>query len=169
MTYWTWLFKGYNAKSGISKFLDFWLVVHIWIGILCALLFHDELKVIAEKMFLPVAGVLVGAIFKYVTDLQKNLESEEIKKLYKHHPDGKSNYIYTQMTALLVIFVCLIMWGFLANASFGELNIKWKFLLKEFAFFFSSLALREFWTLITMSSQLAAISSQINSGNSNNA
>ncbi len=150
--YWRWLFLGLNGDSGISKFFDRWIFFHLAIGLSLAALVSGSLTDISKTLMLPLASIFVGLSFAWSGNVQALLQSDEIEKMIKHHPDGLENYIYTFQTAILVILLSLIAWGIVGlHPTIGNTPINYviKFMIKFLMYSLSSIALRECWQVIS--------------------
>jgi len=116
--YWTWLFRGLNGKSGIAKFWDRWLFLHIIIAVILTLSISLPLDIVAQTMMLPLAGIFIGLSFAWAGNAQALLQSKEIEEIYQHHKDGLENYVYTFQTAILAILIALVGWGLAGLKAF---------------------------------------------------
>lgn len=149
MNFWRWFFIGLNHNSGISKFLDEWLIVQIIISISLTELVTEPIEKIATTFLLPLAGIFTGLAFALSSNTQSLLESKEIERLSKEHKDGIENYLYTYQVGILTIFITLIGWGLASlkifeKEFFSELYLSIKFLL----FLFAVISLRECWNIL---------------------
>lgn len=158
LSYWRWLFRGRNGKSGWKKHIDRWLILHIGVGLASTVFLHGSLIEPAKTVLLPLSSVFVGMSFAWVGNAQAILQGSETEPLYKQHPGGFENYAYTFQSAILVILITLVTWGIAAMGIFDEscrlLCVRWGYdLVKGVLFFLASLSLRECWHVV-MGAQL---------------
>lgn len=152
-TFWSWLFKGSGNLSGIKRFLDWWLVLHIIIGCTFSFLLPISLQDAAVTLLLPVAGIFIGLSFAWGGNAQALLQSSEIESMSSFKAGGYEDYVYTFQAAILLILVTLVLW---AIAGLGLFDYVWPtasnyypYLFVSFVlFFFSSLTLRECWHVV---------------------
>lgn len=158
--FWKWLLRGLKDKPGYLQLIDRWLIVHILVGIVVALVVDISLDKAAQTILLPLAGVFVGLSFAWVGNAQAILQENEIIALAKHHPDGVQTYVYTFQLAILIILITLILWGLAGLGIFNScvfLGKSPKIIAEIILYFFSSLTLRECWHVV-MGSQLLILS-----------
>lgn len=151
MNYWPWLFWGDKQKPGIYKFWDRWLAAHLLAGLALALLLPIGLKEASSAFLLPLASIFIGLAFAWGGNAQALLQTEEIEELSTHHDGGIENYVYTYQTAILVILVTLVLWGFAGIGIYDSLFACCPtgiFATKVFLFFMASLTLRECWHVV---------------------
>jgi hypothetical protein len=149
--FWDWFLKGPTA--GWRRFTNLWLLVHIGIGLVIALLVPATLKEAASTVLLPLAGVLVGMSFAWVGNALAIAQSVEIVRLSEHHQDGFEAYVHPFQAAILVLLLCLVGWG-LAGLGLFDRPCAWRcspWLYRGVAaalYGVASLAVRECWHLV---------------------
>ncbi len=148
--YWTWLFKGLNGKSGLSKFWNSWIFLHIFIATILTIWISIPLHEAATTLMLPLAGIFIGLSFAWAGNAQALLQSDEIEKLVQKHEDGIENYIYTFQTAILAILISLVGWGLAGLKAFELCNVSYIKIssIEWVLYFISSIAFRECWQVI---------------------
>lgn len=152
-TFWSWLFKGSGNGSGLKRFSDRWILLHIAVGLMLAFLVPIPLKDAAVKLLLPVAGIFVGLSFAWGGNAQALLQSTEIENMSSFRGGGYVEYVYIFQAAILLILVTLILW---AIAGLGVFDMVWPtcsnnylyFLISFLLFFLSSLTVRECWHVV---------------------
>lgn len=162
MNFWRWFFIGLKSNSGISNFLNFWLIAQLLIAIFLTEFVADPLNTIASTFLLPLAGIFTGLTFAWSSNVQALIQTNEIEELSKHHPDGIEHYIYTYQAGILTIFVTLIGWGLASlhifeNSLFSNFYINIKCLL----FFLAIVSLSECWSMLCYNQSMLHIRAKI--------
>lgn len=160
--FWTWFFRGINSKAGIRKFLNWWLILHIVVGVIMSYFLPTTLSEIAVSLLLPVAGIFIGLSFAWGGNAQALLQTSEIEKISHYNKGGFENFVFTFQASILLILITLILW---ALAGIGIFDMVWPknpdsipyFLISGFLFFMSSLTLRECWHVVLGAQQLLLI------------
>lgn len=160
--YWHWLFAGQGFKS----VLNVWLILHLIIGVLLALVVVPDLQTCSRAVLLPLAGIFVGLSFAWAGNAQALMQSREIDKLSQFHEGGFVEYVFVYQTAILSILVTLVLWGV---AGLGVFDMVWPtkdhpsvyFILKAFLFVMASLTLRECWQVVMGASWMLRIQRRI--------
>jgi hypothetical protein len=153
MGYWRWFFRGTGAGAGLARFADRWLVVHVAIGVSLAWINSIVLKDAANSVLLPLAGVFVGLCFAWGGNAQALLQTEELEQVGERHPGGFIEYLFVYQTAILVVLVTLVLWGFAGLALFDNLwpidsrGLAYR-VVRGVLFFFASLTVRECWHVV---------------------
>ena len=152
-SYWHWFLVGSGAKPGYQRIVNWWLLLHVAVGILLAYVVEVNLTTAANSVLLPLVGILVGLSFAWAGNAQALLQSREIEKLAEHHEGGFKEYVFVFQTAILAILVTLVLW---ALAGLRIFDLFWPtprrhytyFFIKAVLFSFSSLTLRECWHVV---------------------
>ena len=153
LSYWRWFFVGREKAAGWKKFINWWLLAHVAVGVAGALVIKGSVVQSAQTVLLPLAGVFVGMSFAWVGNIQGILQSEEAEKLYSAHPGGAENYAYTFQSAILVVLIAISLWGVAGLGVFDQ-HCWWNCsarpyaILKFWLFFLISLAIRECWHVV---------------------
>lgn len=92
--FWRWLFLGLQDRPGYRQLVNWWLVVHIAVGIAVAQLVGVSVHEAAQTFLLPLAGIFIGLSFAWVGNAQALLQESEIEKIAEYHPDGIRTYVY---------------------------------------------------------------------------
>jgi hypothetical protein len=172
MNYWKWLFKGKtddegkDNKSGLRRFLDRWLVFHIFFAVVLSYVVPISLKDAANTVLLPLAGIFIGLSFAWGGNAQALLQTEEIRDFTEHHPGGFQEYVFVYQTAILLILITLILWGF---AGFDIFDQYWPTTCRKLPykiicallFGFASLTVRECWHVVMGAQNLLLIRHRI--------
>lgn len=157
--FWYWFFWGLKTRSGFEKLLlNWWLFLHVSIGVGLALWIELPLHEAAQSILLPLAGILIGLTFAWSGNAQALIQKNEIKKLASHHLDGIEVYVYTFQSVILVILVTLVAWGFAGLKGFSSkcFEIPYvMFSIEACLYFLASLTLRECWHAVLLSQTLA--------------
>lgn len=151
--YWNWFISGSGAKPGYRRIINLWIIFHIGVGVLISFIVQANLDIAANTVLLPLVGIFIGFSFAWATIAQALMQSNEIDLLVKHHEGGLAEYIYLYQTAVLVIFITLILWGFAGLSVFDKLWPTTKqcityTIFKTLLFAFCSMSLRECWHVI---------------------
>ena len=154
ITYWKWLVKGGGGRPGFQRLLNKWLFLHVSVGVGLSLSVALDLQLCANSVLLPLAGVLVGLSFAWAGNANALLQTQEIEKLSDHHVGCFVEYVFIYQTAILIILVTLVLWGF---AGLGLYDVTWPtkcnpkayFIVKVFLFTLSSVAVRECWQVVS--------------------
>lgn len=158
--FWKWLLCGLNDRPGFLQLIDWWLPLHVVIGLVLAKVVDVSLHDAAQTFLLPLAGIFIGLSFAWVGNAQALLQESEIEKIADYHPDGIRTYVYTFQLAILVILLTLVAWG-LAGLKVFSLPIFSsacaKYCVEAGLYFMASLTLRECWHVV-IGSQLLILS-----------
>jgi hypothetical protein len=160
--YWNWFIKGSGYKPGYRRLINWWLVLHLAIGLALAFIIDITLVESARTVLFPFAGIFIGLTFAWAVNAQALMRTQEIEQLSEHHPGGFIEYVYTYQTAILAILITLIFWGLAGLKLFDSLwpttegRVSY-FIIKLLLFCLSSLSLRECWHVVYGTSQLLLI------------
>ena len=153
LNYWHWLFRGSGGKPGIGRLFNWWLVIHLAIGLSMACVVPLTLKDCANAVLLPLVGVIIGLSFAWGGNVQALLQTSEIEDLADHRDGGLPEYVFTYQTAILVLFITLVAFGLAGLDVFDGVwprnptSIPYC-AIKTGCFFLSSIALRECWHVV---------------------
>lgn len=153
ISFWRWFFKGSGAGPGIRRFVDWWLVVHLFVGSLLACILPITLEKAGTSLLLPLAGIFIGLSFAWGGNAQALLQSPEITRLSKYRTGGYEEYLYTYQSAVLLILVSLCLWAIAGLGIFDKIwpasttSVGYK-IVDGVLFFFASMTLRECWHVV---------------------
>lgn len=153
LSFWHWFFRGSGGRPGLLRFWNRWLLAHIAVGIVLAVLVKADLQTAANAVLLPLAGIFVGLSFAWAGNAQALLQSAEMEEVAKHHEGGFAEYVFVFQTAILTILIALVLWGLAGLGVFDqhspatEHRIVYN-ILKAVLFAVSSLTLRECWHVV---------------------
>lgn len=158
-SYWHWFFFGTGYKPGFLRFLNIWIVIHIGIGCIIAIVVKNDISEASKAVLLPLAGVLVGLAFAWGGNAMALLQTDEIDKFSDYHPGGFEEYVYVYQSAILTILITLSLWGI---AGLEVFDSTWPtnsnkipyYLCKVFLYSLSSLSLRECWHVVLGAQQM---------------
>jgi len=155
MNYWNWLFKGTkNYPPGIRSYLDWWLIVHVLVGIIGASIFEIKPET-AITLSIPFFSALIAITVAVTSNISSLLASKEIIDLSEHHPGKIETYGFLFLNVILVLFITIILWLFSATPIFS------KWYIRFFLFLFSSIAVRDCWNIISYTIMLAIARAKI--------
>lgn len=151
--FWDWLFYGVGEGPGIYRFWDRWLLLHLFVGVVLALLLPVSLKEAATTLLLPVAGIFIGLSFAWGGNAQALLQTSEIEDASQFRKGGYEEYVFAFQAAILCILVTLVLW---TAAGLGLFDAVWPINRCAYSyravvgilFFFSSMTLRECWHVV---------------------
>lgn len=153
VTFWHWLFKGSGADPGFGRILNWWLVLHIGVGVGAVFVVPGTLKDAANSVLLPMVGILIGLTFAWAGNAQALLQSEEMAQLAKFRKGGFEEYVYTYQLAILAILITLILWGLAGLSVFDDVwpkctgSIPYD-VIKGILFAACSITIRECWHVV---------------------
>jgi hypothetical protein len=153
ISFWRWLISGTGNGTGIKRFVDWWLLLHILAAGILSYFLPISLKEAATTLLLPVAGIFIGLSFAWGGNAQALLQSEEIEKMSAFKKGGFADYVYTFQSAILLILITLCLWGI---AGLGFFDLIWPIcsnsnpykVIGFILFFLSSMTLRECWHVV---------------------
>jgi hypothetical protein len=131
-----------------------------------AVLLPITLEDAANKVLLPLAGVLVGLCFAWGGNAQTLLQSDEILLMTDQNKGGFRRYAFVYQSAVLLLMVTLVLWGLAGlglfdqvwpRASMRQAYVAAKCLL----YFFVSVSIRECWHVVLGTQYLAFARVQI--------
>src|SRR5690349_15998442 len=97
--FWRWFFRGTEGKPGWLKYRNRWLIVHVAVGAMMALVLPGSLADAAKSVLLPLVGIFVGMSFAWVGNAQAIIQTAEIDRLAKEQGGGIENYVFTFQSA----------------------------------------------------------------------
>ena len=158
-TFWEWLIKGTGNGPGLSRYFDRWILLHILVGVVIALILPITLKEASTSLLLPVAGILIGLSFAWGGNAQALLQTKEVEDIASFKRGGFEDYVYTFQSAIFLILVTLCFWALAGLNIFDSIwptcsNKVWYRSLIGFIFFLSSMTLRECWHVVLGAQQL---------------
>jgi len=159
INFWRWFFRGTGGGPGIRRFLDWWLVLHICVGFLMAIILPITLEKAGTGLLLPIAGIFIGLSFAWGGNAQALLQSQELEKLSQYHAGGYEEYLYTYQAAVLLILATLAAWGIAGLGIFDQVwpmcqeGVPYRFII-GILFFLASMTLRECWHVVLGSQAL---------------
>jgi hypothetical protein len=149
LSFWRWF-----VRSGIRRFVDRWLLVHVAVGLLLARYVPERMSDVSRAAFLPLASILIGLAFAWGGNALAVLQTTELRRVASDRSGpGYSSYIFTFQQAILVVLVTLIVWGLLAMGIANSVEILYRsagawLLGRATTFALTSLAIRECWHVI---------------------
>jgi len=152
-SFWSWLISGSGGKPGYRRLLNRWLIGHVLMGLLLALIVKVDLATAANTVLLPLVGILIGLCFAWAGNAQALLQTSELEKFTEYREGGFPEYIYTYQLAIFTILITLVAW---AVAGFRVFDDTWPmvcrkspyFAVKTLLFALSSMTLRECWHVV---------------------
>jgi len=152
-SYWKWLLRGSGGKPGYRRFVNWWVLIHLGVGVVLAWAVRVDVHSAAQTVLLPLAGVLVGLSFAWAGNAQAMLQSKEIEKLSEHHKGGFVEYVFVYQSAILAILGTMVLWGLTGLHVFDiplphPLNTWGSYLLKTCLYTCSSITVRECWHVV---------------------
>lgn len=126
---------------------------HLCFGFASAFFLPITLAEAANTVLLPLVGILIGLSFAWAGNAQALLQASEIEEMTQHHPGGFAEYVFTFQTAILAIFITLVVWALAGLKLFDSV---WPiarcgtayFLIAMSLYTLSSLTLRECWHVV---------------------
>jgi len=170
ISFWKWFFHGSGAGPGIRRFFDIWFFVHIAVGVAASLIVPVSLQQAGTSLLLPLAGIFIGLSFAWGGNAQALLQTDEIEQFVAFRDGGYEEYIYTYQSAVLLILIALIGWGF---AGLGIFDKVWPtnsqgnlyHIISATLFFLASVTLRECWHVVLGAQALLLIRFKIRKKN----
>lgn len=159
-TFWEWFFgnREKTLKPGVYKLFSYWIILDIFIGILFTIIVDRSLNAVSESVLFPLASLFIGISLTWGGSAQAILDSDEIRLLGDHHQRGYAEYPYSFQSAVLVIFITLILWGIASIGIFEKnciINIKYlQYIIKFILYSFISFSLRICWQMVSFSHEL---------------
>jgi hypothetical protein len=162
LDYWRWLVRGCGGAPGYASFLDWWLAVHVLVGVglskaVGAVTYAD----IAKNALLPAVSLFVGISFAWTGAAQAVLQTREIHVVGDHHKGGYPHLVYTFQTAILVILCAVVGWGVAAAGAVDSFGPTAKSVSGALLFMLMSLAIRECWSVVKAANGLLLIRKRI--------
>jgi hypothetical protein len=152
-SFWRWFFGSVGVSPGYRRFLDRWIIFHIVVGIVLAMLVPVALQEAAASVLLPLTGIFVGLSFAWAGNAVALLQTKEMEDLSERVESGFSTYAFVFQMAILTILVSVVLWGV---AGLKVFDLTWPtpsrgvfyFLTKMLLYSFSSVTLRECWHVV---------------------
>jgi hypothetical protein len=114
---------------------------------------------IANTVFVPLIGILVGLSFAWGANAHALLQSREIRLMIRHRAGGMPEYAFTFQLAILVTLTTLAAWGL---AGLRIFDVAWPTMMRPFVygaiesvlFALASLTIRECWHVVVGTQQM---------------
>ena len=136
---------------GISNIVNRWLVLHVVVGLLAALVFTTPASDIAAKFAIPAASVLIGFSFAWAGRSASLFQDKTFSRFLIEYAPPVQHYIYAFQLAILVCIIYIVVDLIIVAGGIGltsgdaGLNDQ---INKAILFSIGSLALRECWGVI---------------------
>lgn len=167
INYWKWFIKGCGKKSGYRTIFNVWLVLHFIIGIILAFLttnMHIDFAKLSDALLFPFCGLIISLIFSWGTNMYALLQSRENVLSFKFLRGGIPHQVFVFQTAILIIMITFILWGF-SSIGFFEGKITFEtstyfllpgtlFFIKILSFTLTSLTIHISWSIVKKSNML---------------
>ena len=166
LSFWSWAFRGTGAGPGFRRFRDWWLVMHLAVGLLLAWLVPVSLADAANTVLLPLAGIFIGLSFAWAGNAQALLQASEIEDLATVRAGGFAEYVFMFQLAVLSLLVAVVLWGLAGLRLFDE-PCPWAcpsavyFFTEVTLYGVASLALRECWNVVVGAQALLMVRRRI--------
>ena len=121
INFWLWLLKGSGGKRGVGHLISWSLLIHIAVGLSLGHFVDKRLDVVADTVFLPLAGILVGLTFAWGGNAQAVLQTSQIRRMARHTEGGLADYAGYYQLAILLVLITLAAWGVGAMGLFEGL------------------------------------------------
>jgi hypothetical protein len=144
-SFWIWFWE-----RGLSSFWDRWLLLHLVLGIVLAVVLDGRLSDFAKVALLPVAAILVGLAFAWSGSIVALLQTTQLQRVGQQRGGQVSRTIvFTLQQAIFVILFTVVLWSLIA----GGLVDGWawrcapllRYIGRTVTFALSSIMLRECW------------------------
>ena len=161
-SFWKWLF----LVKGLARFLNWWLLFHIIIGVSLAVVVEVSIAEAANTVLLPLAGILIGLTFAWAGNAQALLQTEEIELFTRYREGGLKEYVFVFQLAVFFLLTTLVAWG-LGGMQVFERECIWQcgpaayIIAEAILYTFSSIALRECWHVVIGAQWLMLIRDRI--------
>lgn len=155
-----WLIKGYEGSlPGYKRIVNWWLIFHIVLGIVAAVIIESPIKEVSKAILLPLMGVLIGLTFAWAGNAQGYIQSKEIIEISKHKKGGYIDYIFTYQLSILIVLLCTGLWLlpaidirelhlFTRPVHLKYLPVAGKICIKAFLYSMISISFHESWSVI---------------------
>lgn len=163
ISFWKWLVgKAPYDAVGASDVLNWWLLLHVAIGVAIAWASPLGSAQAASVVLLPLAGVLIGLSFAWAGSALSILQTDEIGLLSRSTPEGLDGYVHSYQLSILLLLVTAAAWGvaglgvgrLLPPADTGAIAAAVRFGGKASLYALSSVALRECWSVVSTTGYL---------------
>jgi hypothetical protein len=167
MNFWKWFFRGAgdpddcpqvsgeigHSRPGILAYFDIWLIFHLCVGAILMLIVPIRINEAARSILLPLAGIFIGLTFAWGGNAVSLMQSDEINMIADHHQGGLQVYVFKFQSAILVLLITMVCWGFAGLNVFESLHVKQKLkfiyaIIEIILYFFISLSLRDCWHVV---------------------
>ena len=164
LSFWTWFFIGFGGKAGFRKYISWWILLHITIGVSLALSVNKSLEESANVVLMPLAATLLGLAFAWGGNSHALLQDEIVRDITKNHDNGLEDYCYSYQSSLLMIIICLMFWGI---CGLGIVDYNWNskqnpriyFSLSFIMYCSLSFTVRESWGIVLQAQWLMILKS----------
>jgi len=146
--FWIWFFS--RPDGGLIRFVNWWLLLHFFVGVILSLVVPVSLSEAAKTVLLPLASILVGLAFAWAGNAQALLRSKEIDELSAFVAGGFETYAYTFQAAILCLLISVSAWGLAGLCVFdgNAIGERGDRLAAPILYGLASMALRECWHVV---------------------
>ncbi len=145
LSFWRWF-----VREGLQKFVDFWLIVHVVVGLALALALPSRLSDVAKAALIPLAAVLVGLAFAWSGSAAGLLQSQPLQRVGAQNAGTNfRNLAFTYQAAVLVVLTSVVLWSLIAGGASDVVVASQvpRIVGRTLIFALSSLTVRECWQI----------------------
>lgn len=123
LTFGRWLWAGSGGRRGISRVVNFWMLLHLLVGSLIALAISAPLSRTSQSCLLPAFSILIGLTFAWIGNAQGLLQTKAIRLLGKETQGGLIDFIFAYQLNVLILLVAISIFAIASLSPFEQLKL----------------------------------------------
>lgn len=161
VSFWQWLVRGaQNGPPGIYNLLNWFLVLHIGIGLIAATFIKSDPFEFASNALFPAASILIGMSLAWTTRAATILQTSDLRTALFTADRPAEDYVYAFQLSILIIivmvaYVSIMAGGGISATVFGA-DVDQK-ISGIFLYTLLSLSLRECWGVVNFTNMLSLL------------
>jgi hypothetical protein len=161
VSFWRWLFRGaHNGPPGIFNVLNWYLVIHLTVGVAAMAFIRSDPFDFASKALFPAASILIGMSLAWSTRAATILQTGDLRTALFRDERPAEDYVYAFQLSILVIIVIVAYVAVMAGGGvyadvFGN-DIDRK-ISGITLYTLLSLSLRECWGVVNFTNMLSLL------------
>jgi hypothetical protein len=106
VSFWRWLFLGAaNGPPGIFNVLNWYLPIHLIVGLIAASFIRSDPFDFAAKALFPAASILIGMSLAWTTRAATILQTGDLRKALFNAKRPAEDYVYAFQLSILIIVI----------------------------------------------------------------
>ncbi|MDV7338597.1 hypothetical protein RYZ26_03245 [Terasakiella sp. A23] len=126
-SFFSWFIYGSGGKRGVSRVVQGWIVLEVYLGIVISLFLNSSPSTVSEKVSIPLSIFLMTIVISLVGAVQNVLVSKEIFRLSEFKDGGVADYVFPFHLSILGISITFVYWLVSFLKFFDGLKFSFRF------------------------------------------